>query len=128
MALMGVNDTSVGEPDVRDGTADSIAATKGPVHIPQSAYAHLASILIENPRAQAALGIFRDTDQESDISAPERNQYRSPTIPSGARSSRPIASCQNEDIMLSDSDDEVAEIHQSVMPVSKGRTVLMHFY
>jgi len=125
---MGVNGTGVGEPGVRGGTANSIAAAKNPVHIPQSAYAHLASILIENPRAQAALGIFRDADWESDISAPERNQYRSPKTPSGARSSRPIASCQNEKIMMSDSDDEVAEIHQAVMPVSRGRTVLMHFH
>ena len=106
---MGMNDTGVGEPDVGDGIANLIAAAKNPVHIPQSAYAHLASILIENPRAQAALGIFRDSDWESGISAPERIQYRSPQTPDGARSSRPITSCQDEEIILSNSDDEVAD-------------------
>jgi hypothetical protein len=122
--MMGMNGTGAGEPDAGDGIANLIAAAKNPVHIPQSAYAHLASILAENPRAQAALGIFRDSDWESDNSAPKRNRYKPPQTP---RSSRPIASCQNEEIVLSDSDSEAADV-QSVMPVSRSRIVLMHFH
>jgi hypothetical protein len=110
--IMGASDDSRwGE--TGNGEAKSTATAKDPVHISESAYAHLASLLIGDPRAQAALGVFRDSGRESDVGAKTSDRCASPQTTAGAHSSRPSGSSRKEEIVVSDSDDEVVEFHHS---------------
>ena len=117
---MGANDSSW--QGIGNREAKSTAAAKNSIHIPESAYANLANILIGDSRAQAALGIFRDSGRESNIGAQINNRCGPSQAPAGVHSGRPFRSSQKEENIVSESDDEVVEVQHSVtVPVSMSR-------